>query len=177
MKKIIFIITVFAFTIGCNDGNTNSSENLNTKDLAIDSESIVEYESYGDKIIAENSLDNVKMLEKFKMLKSGDTLDVKFSSTVLEVCQKKGCWMNLDLGAEEVMVRFKDYAFLMPKDIKGSNIIVAGKAYIEEMSVEDQQHYAEDAKKSEAEIAAIVNPKQTWTFEANGVLIPARKEQ
>lgn len=177
MRKFIFIVAIFAFTIGCNDGKSNRNENLEQKGLAIDSKSTVLYESYGDKITAENAIDRDAMLEKFKALKTGDTLDVKFSSRVLEVCQKKGCWMNLDLGEEEVMVRFKDYAFLMPKDINGSHIIVAGKAYIEEMSIEDQKHYAEDAKKSESDIAAIVNPKQTWTFEANGVLIPEREEK
>ncbi len=177
MKKILFLLAIFAFTIGCNDGKTNSNESLDEKDLAIDSQSSVEYESYGEKITADNAIDNNSMLEKFKALKTGDTLEVKFSSKVLEVCQKKGCWMNLDMGEEEVMVRFKDYAFFMPKDINGSDIIVAGKAYVEEMSVADQRHYAEDAKKSEAEIAAIVDIKQTWTFEANGVLIPERKEQ
>lgn len=177
MKKFIFIIAIFAFTVGCNDKKTNTNENLEEKDLAIDSESSVLYKSYGDKITAENAIGRDAMLEKFKALKTGDTLAVKFSSKVIEVCQKKGCWMNLDLGEAEVMVRFKDYAFFMPNDINGSNIIVAGKAYIEEMSIEDQKHYAEDAKRSESEIAAIIKPKQTWTFEASGVLIPEREEK
>ena len=60
----------------------------------------------------------------------------------------------------------------MPKDITGQEIIVNGKAYVEEMSVEDQRHFAEDGGKSAEEIAAITAPKRTLAFEADGVLIP-----
>ena len=47
-----------------------------------------------------------------------------------------------------------------------------GLAFIDEMSVEDQKHYAEDSGKTEDEIAAITEPKRTLSFLSNGVLIP-----
>ena len=50
-------------------------------------------------------------------------------------------------------------------------VIVNGKAYISEMSVEDQRHYAEDAGKSEEELAAITEVETTLSFEADGVLV------
>jgi hypothetical protein len=82
--------------------------------------------------------------------------------------------MTLSTETEkDVMVRFKDYGFFMPLDAKGS-VIVNGKAYISETSVEDLKHYAEDAGASEDEIEAIVSPKRTYSFEADGVLL-ARK--
>ena len=48
---------------------------------------------------------------------------------------------------------------------------LSGKAYITETSVDDLQHYAEDAGKSQEEIAAITSPKLTYNLEADGVLL------
>lgn len=102
----------------------------------------------------------------------GDTTQVKYTAIVEEVCQSKGCWMKLRLeDGTQAMVKFKDYAFFMPKDIAGKEVIVDGKAFVEEMSVEDQRHFAEDAGKSAEEIAAITLPKKTYSIEAAGVLI------
>ena len=69
------------------------------------------------------------------------------------------------------MVRFKDYGLCMPKDIAGKEVIVNGLAFIEEMGVDDQRHYAEDAGKSPAEIAKITKPKRTLGFTADGVIL------
>ena len=75
------------------------------------------------------------------------------------------------MGEQEAMVKFKDYGFFMPKDIDGETVIVEGKAFVEEMSVDDQRHYAEDAGKSKEEVAAISEPKRTLSFISNGVLL------
>jgi hypothetical protein len=48
---------------------------------------------------------------------------------------------------------------------------VDGFARIETTSVEVLRHYAEDAKKSPEEIAAITQPKREVSFEASGVLV------
>lgn len=80
--------------------------------------------------------------------------------------------MILDLPQEEdVMVKFKDYGFFVPKDIEEKEVVVSGKAYITEVSVEEQQHYAEDEGKTEKEIAAITQPERTLSFLADGVQI------
>ena len=80
--------------------------------------------------------------------------------------------MKLELqDGEETMVRFKDYGFFMPMDIKGKEVIVNGFAFVEEMSVEDQKHFAKDGGKSEAEMAKITTIKKTLSFEADGVLL------
>ena len=59
------------------------------------------YASFGDKIGEDNVLTKEEMAEKFYALKEGDTINVKFTSTINEVCKKKGCWMKLDLGYEK----------------------------------------------------------------------------
>ncbi|MCF4102075.1 DUF4920 domain-containing protein [Gillisia sp. M10.2A] len=130
------------------------------------------YDSYGENISSATSLSAIEMEEKYQNLKAGDTVEVSFKTDVTSVCKSKGCWMTLELpGEEDVMVKFRDYGFFVPKDIEEKEAVVRGKAYVTEVSVEEQQHYAEDKGKTEEEIAAIVSPKRTLSFLADGVLI------
>ena len=39
------------------------------------------------------------------------------------------------------------------------------------VSVDEQRHYAEDAGKTLEEITQIIEPKKTYSFEADGVLL------
>ena len=59
----------------------------------------------------------------------------------------------------------------MDGNIENKKVIVNGKAYVSEMSVEEQRHYVEDAGKSEDEIATITEVETTFSFEADGVLV------
>src|SRR5690606_12591129 len=79
------------------------------------------------------------------------------SGQIVEVCAKKGCFMKLvDKNQDEtVTVRFKDYGFFMPQDIVGKKVALEGEAKVTEHSVKQLQHWAEDAGKSQEEIAAI----------------------
>ncbi|WP_289063229.1 DUF4920 domain-containing protein [uncultured Zobellia sp.] len=132
----------------------------------------VNYKMIGANLEASNALTSAKMARKYSGMSVQDTLRTKFKATVTDVCKVKGCWMKLQLNdGRETMVRFKDYAFFMPSDITGKEIIVNGYAYVESMSVEDQKHYAKDGGKSESEIAKIKEHKKTLGFEADGVLI------
>jgi hypothetical protein len=166
MKKLIFVFTVLFIAIGCN--NNNKKESALTEEVQPE----VKYQSLGDEIDDEGVLSKAEIAEKYQNLKAGDTVALKFKSEVNAVCQSKGCWMRMDMGEEEAMVKFKDYGFFMPKDLAGQEVIVEGVAFVEEVSVEEQRHYAEDAGKSEDEIAAITEPKRTLSFISSGVLIP-----
>lgn len=97
---------------------------------------------------------------------------VKFTAKVNDVCQMKGCWMTLDLeNGDQVMVRFKDYEFFVPKDASGQTAVVEGRAYYDEVSVETLRHYAEDAGKPKEEIEAITKPEKRLSFIADGVIL------
>ena len=79
--------------------------------------------------------------------------------------------MKLDLGNdEEIRVTFEDYGFFMPLNAEG-DVIINGKAYVTETSIEELRHYAEDAGKSKEEIEAITEVEKTFAFEADGVLL------
>ncbi len=113
-----------------------------------------------------------EMATIYEQMRATDTIKTKFKAIVTDVCQAKGCWMKLALGdGSETMVRFKDYAFFMPVDLKGREVMVNGFAYVEEMSVEDQRHYAKDGGKSEADILKITSVKKSLSFEADGVFL------
>lgn len=96
----------------------------------------------------------------------------KVSGKVTEVCQEKGCWMKLEKpNGENLMVKFKDYGFFMPKDIVGREVVLEGEAVTKEVSVKQMRHYAEDAGKSKEEIEKIKAPKKETQFIAKGVLV------
>ncbi|MCB0445596.1 MAG: DUF4920 domain-containing protein, partial [Gelidibacter sp.] len=61
--------------------------------------------------------------------------------------------------------------FFMPKDIAGKEVVVNGLAFVNEVPVDEQRHYAEDGGATAEEIAAITAPKKTFSFEADGVLL------
>lgn len=132
----------------------------------------VDYASFGSKITADKALTKEQMIQKYKSLKPGDTVAVKFKSKIKDVCQKKGCWMALELpNGKESFVKFKDYAFFVPLNAAESDAVVSGKAFVSETSVAQLKHYAKDGGQSDAEIAKITEPKIEYKFMADGVLI------
>lgn len=132
----------------------------------------VDYASFGDKILADKAISKEEMIKKYKSLKPGDTVNVKFKSKINAVCQKKGCWMSLALpGGKESFVKFKDYAFFVPLNATDQDAIVSGKAFVSETSVAQLRHYAKDGGESDEAIAKITEPKIEYKFMADGVLI------
>lgn len=166
MRKILAILALVAVVVACKTGKEDKKSDK--KEVAVTA-----YNSFGDKISDTDFISATDAYTKYKSLKTGDTINMKFTSTIHEVCSKKGCWMKLPAGeeGETVMVRFKDYGFFMPLNSQGKEVIVEGKAFVKETSVEELRHYAEDAGKSEEDIAKITKPKLEMAFEANGVLM------
>ena len=153
------------------DTDTLTEEHDGQVEVTVDGTGI-EYASFGDKIASENALTHSQMLKKYSTLKPGDTIDVKFRSKITGVCQKKGCWMTLDLPEDNsTFVKFKDYAFFVPLNATNEEAIVSGKAFVSETPVAELRHYAKDAGKSEVEIAKITKPEVKYGFMADGVLI------
>ena len=92
--------------------------------------------------------------------------------TIEECCQKKGCWMKVDMGnGESMRVSFKDYGFFVPLDAAGRTMVMKGVAMYDTIDVDFLKHLAEDANATQEEIDAITEPELAITFEATGVLI------
>jgi len=125
--------------------------------------------TYGAPVTAAGAL---PMSELSKALGGQDSARVKLVGKATGVCQAKGCWLTMATpDGREMRVRFKDYAFFVPKDLKDKTVVINGWAHREEVSVGDLQHYAKDAGKPAKEIAAITKPEEQLNFEADGVLV------
>ncbi|MGB2471279.1 MAG: DUF4920 domain-containing protein [Flavobacteriaceae bacterium] len=160
MKKSLIIISAFIFIFSCKEKQNNRVP------VKLQSNT---YNLFGHGF----ETDSILLLDQFseKIINFGDTLQLTLKGNIKDVCSKKGCWMTLSMPNEtDMMVRFKDYGFFVPLDASGE-VIVNGKAFFSETSIEDLRHYAEDAGASAEDIAAIVSPKVSYNFEADGVLI------
>lgn len=100
---------------------------------------------------------------------------VRVDATIADVCRKKGCWMVLGEGERTVRVKFKDYAFFVPRDASGRRVIVQGEVKAEEISEEVARHYAEEGGEPER-AAEIHGPQQVVSLVATGVEVLARDE-
>lgn len=130
--------------------------------------------SFGAEITADGALDGPGLLAQ---LGDQDSVQAKFRGEISACCQAKGCWMTMPLdGEQELMVKFKDYAFFAPMNSSGKPAVVEGWAYKEVVSVDELRHYAEDNNASPEEIEAITEPEERITFMADGIIIEASAE-
>lgn len=104
-------------------------------------------------------------------LEGSKPAEVKVTGKVKEVCKAEGCWLKMETANGAMMIKMKDHSFLVPLSMNGKTIVVDGIATLKETSVEMQRHYAEDAGKTKAEIAAIKEPKKEITMQAKGILV------
>lgn len=131
-------------------------------------------DSYGTPFPENNTLETLSSDLLFKRLtpESKDTLFVIISGKVKDACSAKGCWLTMELPQDhELMMKMQDYAFFVPTAIIGKNIEAFGRVFIKTVSVEDLQHYAEDAGKSKAEIEKINTPERQYRFVARGIRV------
>jgi hypothetical protein len=162
----VIVMTTISFSslylASCN--SAANKENVNGKSAIAEYDTIV-----GESFQPENILAVADLEGK---MKGNESLELVIEGTVKSCCQKKGCWMRVDTGnGEAMMVTFKDYGFFVPFESAGKTAIMKGVAYYDTISVEMLKHYAEDAGKSEAEIAAITEPELAVSFEASGVML------
>lgn len=130
-------------------------------------------EVYGSEVSAEvlkNAI-SAKQLEK-KLQKTNKIENVAVIGKVIEVCDKKGCWLTVKTNSKDrFFVKMKDYAFFVPLALRGKDVVLEGDAELKMTTVEELKHYAEDAKKSKEEIAMITKPSQEVRFMASGIKV------
>ena len=123
----------------------------------------ITYVNYGDDINIDLSYSE-KIEDNFEI--------TNVLGEIIDVCPKKGCWMNVKVNTDTVFVKFKDYGFFVPKTgIKGKQILMSGKFFRDTITVERLRHYAEDAKKSKEEIELIKVPEYKINMIADAVAI------
>jgi hypothetical protein len=164
MNYLFTTIILAAFCFSCSNETKSTGVAENT---AAVTDTTLAY--FGDSITTEGAVVAETVIAQ---LSKKDSMPAKLSGKIVDVCQKKGCWMELDMGNNQTMrVTFKDYAFFVPKDATGKTAIVDGYVYTDTTSVQQLKHYAHDAGKSKDEIDAITAPEISTSFEARGVII------
>lgn len=172
MKKVTFFLLGIALLGACKNsiksGKEKTPEAADT--VAVETEaSRPEISYYGDSI---DDAEAIEASQVLALLEGKDSLQVKLKGTINSSCKRKGCWMKMDLGnGEEMRVSFRDYEFFVPKNLNGETAIIEGVAYRDTLDVDFLRHLAEDAGKSEEEIAAITEPEISINYTANGVII------
>lgn len=134
-------------------------------------QSVDKWESFGEEISAEEVPGADKMVTK---LSESDTVKVKFTAEIEDVCQMKGCWMTLkSQNGDRIRVTFKDYGFFVPKDAADKEVIVEGMATMGSLDEATAKHYADDAGR---EFNPDKNLKEI-SIVASGVLIKKEPSQ
>lgn len=118
--------------------------------------------------------EHVMTISSFKTA-IGDKKELKnvtLEGRISQVCQAEGCWMKLkNEDGEDIFVKFKDHAFLIPKDLAGKATVVHGTATRKVVSVKERKHLAEDAGISKEEIEKITTPKEELRIDATGIIV------
>lgn len=163
MKKLAVCIPALALLVACGPkGKTEPGTDKDTNKTQTG-------QIFGDTITENGAITGNDLVT---MMRTKDSANVKVTTKITEVCQKKGCWMDVELADGKTMtVRFKDYGFFVPKDAAGKTTVIDGMVRREVESVEWLKHKAEDAGKTKEEIDAITQADTTLSFEAYGVII------
>lgn len=166
LKNSVIVFAAVSLIFSCGDTSSTSTENSGETTTG----SVQDGKHFGETVDQSGTITYDEMLTKFT---EADSIPAKVVGQVSEVCQAKGCWMTIASanGNEEMMVKFKDYGFFVPKDIAGRKVVMQGYAFREVTPVDELRHYAEDAGKSKEEIEAITEPKEEIKFLASGVLL------
>jgi len=105
--KYYFTLLISVFIFGCNGESSGDAS----------------ADSFGDAI----TFENITSLSDILALKDENIgLEFLTEGIAIEICQKKGCWMDIKDGEDVMTVRFKDYSFFMPKDGAGRKATIQG---------------------------------------------------
>ena len=155
MKKVIFLSLMVVATLCSQAQPPKGPANVGS--------------TYGASITSAGAVDIATIPDQ---LANTDSVTTKVRAKVLDVCPKKGCWMKLQVNdSTTAFVKMKDYGFFVPLETIGKTVVLDGQAKVKTTSVAELRHYAEDAKKSKAEIAAITKPEKEIRFLSNGILV------
>lgn len=164
MKKTLLLFTALVSFYGCKQATTNTTEPATEQSTTANTNRFGASVEEGEAIAP---------TELVKQVAGQDSIQATVAAEVVESCQAKGCWMDVKLAdGNSMKVTFRDYGFFLPiEDLKGRTAVFTGTAKQELISVADQQHYAKDAGKTDAEVALITQPKQELRFVADGVIL------
>lgn len=166
MRNSILIACILASALACQPQQEQNKE-IGAVEAAVPPDSA--WQSYGSHV---NKDVLVAATDLPAMADGQDSLFITVKGKAVSSCSKKGCWMKVAVAeGEEMRVTFKDYAFFVPKDLSGEEVVFQGVLTRKVNDVKTLRHYAQDAGASQEEIASINAPEEEYSFEAIGVLV------
>jgi len=172
MKKSILLLSGVFLLASCADApkeETAVTEVVVVEEVIVEEDLVYPYFAGAefDQTQAISQAEVAEILVDF----NGVPTEVIFTTEITENCKKKGCWMKVAAGEEEIRVSFKDYDFFVPLDSEGHETTISGVLFYDTLTVEQLRHYAMDAEASEDSIANITEPIITLSYEATGVYV------
>ncbi|MBZ0237283.1 MAG: DUF4920 domain-containing protein [Deltaproteobacteria bacterium] len=105
---------------------------------------------------------------------------VRVEGQVVDVCPKRGCWMDLAGDAPGQKLRFKvvDGEMVFPVDAKGKHAVVEGVVAVNELSLEETKEYVAYQQKeygAEKDPASVTEPMVIVRVDGTGAQLRDRK--
>jgi len=174
-KVFISILLVFLMVIGCSKNESNQEmtleESKQAEKLAMEKENPVG--TYGKGItLTEQTLLSTIMDAPEKY----DGKQVLLSGTIVEVCPKRGCWVDLsgDKEFEKIQVKVKDGEIVFPLSAKGNEALVEGVVekleLTKDQAIRYKAHEAEE-KGMEFDSTSVTGPLTIWRLRGLGAEI------
>ena len=171
MKKSILLLSGVLFLASCSE--TPKEETVVAEEVVTE---VVIEETQVYPYFAGAEFDQTKAVTETEVIEilndfDGNPTEVVFTTQITENCKKKGCWMKVAAGEEEIRVSFKDYDFFVPLDSKGHETTLSGVLFYDTLTVDQLKHYAMDAEVSQDSLDKITEPVITLSYEATGVYV------
>lgn len=95
--------------------------------------------------------------------------EVRVSTRIAKVCQKKGCFFMATEGDLSARVTFEDYGFFIPSDSGGKQVTMVGVFSRQPVTSEQAAHYQDDLQEPASDVE--YSPFE-YSIVATSVLIP-----
>jgi cytochrome c-type biogenesis protein CcmE len=114
-----------------------------------------------------------------ELLKNPDKYDGKtvlVEGVIVNVCEKRGCWIDISSDKEFEKLRFKveDGVIVFPMEEKGKNIVAEGifekQVFTKEQLIEQAKHQAEEYK-TKFDPSSIKEGKTTYRLKGLGAVV------
>ena len=101
---------------------------------------------------------------------------VRVSGTVSKVCERKGCWLQMNDPAASDKTLFVKFTCpvdgrLIPAEALGKPVVVEGTLQVKEISEADARHIKEESGASKEEVERIKGPQKQITFASPGAQV------
>jgi len=174
-KLIISFLLVILLVLGCSKNESNEEMTLEQskqeEKMAMEKENPVG--TYGKGITLEEQTLLSTIMEAPEKFEGKQVL---LSGIIVEVCPKRGCWVDLsgDKEFEKIQVKVKDGEIVFPLSAKGNEALVEGVIekleLTKDQAIRYQAHQAEE-KGIEFDSTSVTGPLTIWRLKGLGAEI------